>query len=54
MSIHGIIKKYSEAEHLFTVIITGAGQQTNYTLKAVCSGGDNGEPVITILTPFQD
>ena len=54
MSIHGIVKKYSEAEHLYNVIITGAGQQTEYTFKAICGANDDGSPCITILLPEED
>jgi hypothetical protein len=54
MSIHGITKKFSESEHLFTVIIAGAGRERNYTLKAICGPSDDGSPCITILTEFED
>lgn len=54
MSIHGITRRFSDAEHLFTVIMTGAGRQTNYTLKAICGPADDLSPCITILTEFED
>jgi hypothetical protein len=50
MSIHLKVEILSEAEHLFSVLI---GSKT-HILKAVCSGGDQGEPVITILLPEED
>ncbi|HCE68192.1 MAG: hypothetical protein A2X82_15535 [Geobacteraceae bacterium GWC2_55_20] len=54
MSIHGITRRFSDAEHLFTVIITGASRQQNYTLKAICGPSDDLSPCITILTEFED
>lgn len=39
---------------LFQVIIKGAGRKSNYTFKAVVSGGDVGEPVLTIMLPEED
>lgn len=46
----GRIRKISDAEFLYTVIIRGYG----IALKAVCHGGDNAEPVITIMHPHED
>ena len=43
-------RRSSGAEILFRVII---GRKTE-TLKAVCSGGDDGAPVITISFPNED
>lgn len=39
---------------LFQVIINGAGKKTIYNLKLEVSGGDNGEPVLTIMLPNED
>ena len=50
MSIHLKTKILSESEHLFSVLL---GTQT-HLLKAICSGGDQGEPVLTFLTEFED
>ncbi len=54
MSIHGITKRFNESEHLFQVIIVGAGQQTTYTFKAICGPADDMTPCITILNEFED
>lgn len=39
---------------LFQVIITGLGRKKCHTFKAVCGPGDNMEPVVTIMLPFED
>jgi pterin-4a-carbinolamine dehydratase len=44
----------SESSHVFRVIITGTGRRTNHDLKIVCSAGDAGEPVITIMKRNED
>lgn len=54
MSIHGITRRFTDAEHLFSVIISGAGRQRNYTLKAICGLSDDLSPCITILTELED
>ena len=59
MSQKGITKRFDPTQHLFSVIITGAGgnrfeRQRHYTFKATCHPGDAGEPVITILQPDED
>jgi hypothetical protein len=39
----------------YQVIMNIIGTNKKYqTLKAICSGGDNGEPVITIMLPNED
>jgi hypothetical protein len=50
MSINFKSRILSESEHLFLVSIGGR----DITLKVICSGGDNGEPVLTFLTKFED
>ena len=50
MSINCKSRILSESEHLFLVSIGGR----DITLKAICSGGDNGEPVLTFLTELED
>lgn len=35
----------------FQVIIKGAGRKSTFTFKATVSGGDTGEPVLTIMLP---
>jgi len=51
MSIHPV-KELDESTRLFKVSIPLGGK--TYLLKIVCSGGDNGEPVITIMFPDED
>lgn len=54
MSQRGIIKRLDDTQHLFQVIITGAGDEKYHTLKIVCHPGDNFEPVLTIMLPHED
>jgi hypothetical protein len=59
MSQKGISKRLDPTQHLFTVIITGAGgsrfeRNQHYEFKAMCHPGDTAEPVITILQPDED
>lgn len=35
-------------------IIMHVGNKTYYTVKAVCDGGDDGKPVITLMRPNED
>lgn len=44
-----VYAKRDAQSFLFPVIITGAGRKRNHTFKMVISGGDNGEPVLTIM-----
>jgi len=43
-----------ETGRLFQVKITGAGPKSIYTFKIECTGGDNGDPVMTISLPEED
>lgn len=54
MSTRGVIARPDEQTVLFKVIITGTGRQRLHTLKAVCSPGDNMEPVVTIMMTTED
>jgi len=59
MSQKGVSKRIDPTQHLFTVIISGAGgsrfeRNRCYEFKAMCHPGDNTEPVITILQPDED
>ena len=54
MSIRGVIKRIDPTEHLFQVIITGAGLNKYHTFRAICGPGDAAEPVITIMLPGED
>ena len=46
--------KYSiRGEGAQTMFIVKVGRKDE-TFKAICSGGDNGEPVITIMLPSED
>jgi len=47
------LKKW-ESGRLFQVIINGAGKRTIYNFKIEVSGGDDGEPVLTIMLPDED
>lgn len=38
----------------YQLIATHAGHHNLHNLKALCHGGDNGEPVITIMLPSED
>jgi hypothetical protein len=53
MSRTAPIKRWNSGR-LFQVIINGAGKKTIYNLKLEVSGGDNGEPVLTIMLPNED
>ena len=43
-----------ETGQLFRVKITGAARQSLFTFKIECSGGDDGEPIMTIMLPDED
>lgn len=47
------LKKWKTGQ-LFQVIINGAGKRTIYNFKIEVSGGDDGEPVLTIMLPGED
>jgi hypothetical protein len=60
-SIKGAIgKRVSEQEYHYPVIVLGDhehdGKYTRkeVTLKAICGPGDNAEPVITVMFPWED
>ena len=53
MSRTSPLKKW-DSGRLFQVIINGAGKKTIYNLKLEVSGGDDGEPVLTIMLPNED
>lgn len=53
MSRIGVLKKW-ESGQLFQVIINGAGRKTIYNFVIEVSGGDDGEPVLTIMLPGED
>lgn len=54
MSQKGITQKIDDSQHLFQVIITGAGRKKIHTFRLICGPGDNMEPVITIMLPEED
>lgn len=47
-------KNLSPSDILFQVKIVGAGRKSLFEFKMTCSGGDDGEPVLTILMPNED
>lgn len=47
-------RQISPYERHFIVIITGAGRQRNWEFKIVAGAGDSGEPVYTIMLPWED
>lgn len=54
MSQQGIIKRIDESQHIFRVIITGASPNKYHDFKIICHPGDSGEPVLTIMMPWED
>ena len=54
MSQKGIVRRIDDTQHIFRVIITGAGPNRYHDMKIVCHGGDQGEPVLTIMLPEED
>lgn len=54
MSQKGIVRKIDDSEHIFRVIIVGAGCNRYYDFKIQCHPGDQGEPVLTIMMPHED
>lgn len=53
MSQRCITKRINESQHLFQVLISGAGTAL-HTFKIACHPGDNAEPVLTIMMPNED
>ena len=54
MSQKGIVRRIDDTQHIFRVIITGTGTNKYHDMKIVCHGGDEGEPVLTIMLPGED
>lgn len=54
MSQRGVVRKLDESQHIFRVIITGPGPRRYHDFKVTCHGGDQGEPVLTIMQPWED
>lgn len=54
MSQKGVVTKIDESQSIFRVIITGASSKRYYDFKIVCHGGDQAEPVLTIMLPRED
>lgn len=54
MSQRGVVRKFDDSSHIFRVIITGAGRQKYHDFKIICHGGDEAEPVLTIMLPGED
>ena len=54
MSQKGIVRKIDETQHIFRVVIIGAGPKKYYDFKIMCHGGDDLEPVLTIMLPHED
>jgi hypothetical protein len=51
----GIAKHRSESSFLFQLyVVTDSIDPSQVELRAVCDGGDDGEPVITVLLPDED
>lgn len=53
MSRNYQIKKWQTGAW-FKVIITGTGRKKIHTFKIECHGGDNAEPVLTVMLPEED
>jgi hypothetical protein len=53
MSIN-LSSRIDESTRLFRVIITGTGIKRIHELKIVCHGGDNAEPVLTVMLSHED
>ncbi|MFQ5796021.1 MAG: DUF6573 family protein [Candidatus Bipolaricaulia bacterium] len=43
-----------QPEVRFPVLVWSQGRQREVTLKGTIGSGDDGEPVITIMLPFED
>ena len=54
MSQKGIVRRIDESQHIYRMIITGTGTKKYHDFKIVCHGGDQAEPVLTILLPWED
>jgi hypothetical protein len=51
----GMQKHRSESSFLFQLyVVTDSIDPSQVELRAVCDGGDDGEPVITVLLPDED
>jgi hypothetical protein len=50
MSKKGIIRRFDASSHLFQVVI----RKRKHALKIVCGPGDDGEPVLTVMTKDED
>jgi len=48
------IKELDESTMLFQVILENAAPTERLTLKIMCHGGDEGEPVLTVMLPNED
>ena len=53
MSRNYMVKRW-QTGGIFRVIISGAGRKRTYDFKIECHGGDNAEPVLTIMLPDED
>jgi hypothetical protein len=53
-SQRNITKQIDDACHLFGVVLEGAAPTERCTFKIMCHGGDNCEPVLTIMLPTED
>ena len=52
---NAIKKTPKESSIIFTLSVQNSPSQiTEVTLKAICSPGDNGEPVLTVMFPDED
>lgn len=49
-----ITEPIDEASHLFGVVLEGAAPTERCTFKIMCHGGDECEPVLTIMLPTED
>jgi hypothetical protein len=54
MSQKGVVRKLDESQHIFRVIIMGADRKRYHDFKIMCHGGDQAEPVLTIMQPWED
>ena len=53
-SIHNHTKMLNETTYLFTVNLENAAPREHWTFKVMCHGGDNAEPVLTIMGINED
>jgi len=54
MSQMMVTRRFGPSEHLFEVIITGAGPNEYFNFKVICGPGDDAEGVVTIMLPNED